>query len=96
MRTWIARSLILLGVLLLVASGAAWFRVSSTLPKTTGTIRVAGLAGAVDVRRDEFGIPHIRAGSEADALFGLGYVHAQDRLWQMEFQRRLGAGRLAE
>jgi penicillin amidase len=96
MRTWIARSLILLGVLLLVASGVAWFRVSSTLPKTTGTIRVAGLAGAVDVRRDEFGIPHIRAGSEADALVGLGYVHAQDRLWQMEFQRRLGAGRLAE
>jgi penicillin G amidase len=49
-----------------------------------------------EVLRDAHGIPHIRAASEADAFAALGWVHAQDRLWQMEFQRRLAAGRLAE
>ena len=56
---------------------------------------------AVDLRsmeiiRDVDDVPHIRANDEADALFGLGYVHAQERLWQMEFQRRVGQGRLSE
>jgi penicillin amidase len=66
------------------------------LPSTAGTVAVRGLTAAVTIVRDRAGVPHVRAGSEADALFGLGYVHAQDRLWQMEFQRRLGAGRLSE
>ena len=48
------------------------------------------------VRRDEQGIPTIVAASERDAAFALGFVHAQDRLWQIEFNRRLAAGRLAE
>src|SRR4029453_758077 len=46
--------------------------------------------------RDADAIPHIFAANVPDALFGLGYVHAQDRLWQMEFQRRVGHGRLSE
>lgn len=57
---------------------------------------LAGLRGRVEITRDREGVPHIRARSEADALFGLGFMHAQDRLWQLEFLRRLGRGRLAE
>ncbi len=62
----------------------------------SGEIAVAGIAGPVDIVRDADAIPHIFASTKLDALFGLGYVHAQDRLWQMEFQRRIGHGRLSE
>jgi len=71
-----------------------WAR--SSQPHDTKTVHVAGAHGRITIRRDRDGVPHIRAKNEGDALFGLGYVHAQDRLWQMEFQRRLGNGRLAE
>jgi penicillin amidase len=70
--------------------------VVSTLPKESGTVRVAGLSAPLTIETDPHGVPTIRAASETDALFGLGYVHARDRLWQMEYQRRIGAGRLAE
>jgi penicillin amidase len=46
--------------------------------------------------RDENGVPHIFAATETDSAFALGFIHAQDRLWQMEFTRRIGAGRLSE
>ncbi len=62
----------------------------------TGTIDGAGPTAPIDIVRDADDIPHIFASTKADALFGLGYVHAQDRLWQMEFQRRIGNGRLSE
>src|SRR5262249_43134402 len=61
-----------------------------------GEIGVSGINGPVDIVRDADAIPHIFASTKLDALFGLGYVHAQDRLWQMEFQRRIGHGRLSE
>ncbi len=70
--------------------------VASTFPKERGRVRVAGLAAAVTIETDARGVPTIRAASASDALFGLGYVHARDRLWQIEYQRRIGAGRLAE
>jgi len=57
---------------------------------------VAGLTEAVEIVRDADGVPHIFAETDADAFFGLGYVHAQDRMWQMEMSRRIGAGRLSE
>jgi penicillin G amidase len=74
--------------------GFAWLRTS--LPQTRGTIHLQGLAASVDIVRDTRGVPHIFARSEHDALFALGYVHAQDRLWQMEVNRRIGSGALAE
>jgi len=77
-----------------VAGGYLYLRRS--LPTVDGAIEVPGVAGPVDIVRDADDIPHVFAGSKLDALFGLGYVHAQDRLWQMEFQRRIGAGRLSE
>ena len=88
----------LLGLLALGAAGAGggylWLRQS--LPQLDGEIRVEGLGAPVTVVRDRWAIPHIEAASLKDAVFALGFVHAQDRLWQMEFQRRVGAGRLAE
>jgi penicillin amidase len=69
---------------------------ASTFSREKGERRVQGLAEPLAIERDRHGVPTIRAASAADALFGLGYAHAQDRLWQMEFQRRVGAGRLAE
>ena len=67
-----------------------------SLPATSGEIRLAGLRANVEVLRDRHGIPHIYASSLEDAHFALGFVHAQDRLWQMEINRRIGSGRLAE
>ncbi len=66
------------------------------LPQTEGSVRIAGLKGTVEIVRDRWGVPHIYAGDEDDLFFAQGYVHAQDRLWQMELQRRAGAGRLSE
>ncbi len=67
-----------------------------SLPQIDGALTVPGLSGAVDVVRDAAGVPHLYAASEDDAWFALGFVHAQDRLWQMELNRRTAAGRLAE
>src|SRR3954463_9724107 len=78
---------------LVLAAGHHYLRRS--LPPIDGTIAVNGLAAAIDIVRDADAIPHVFAANKADALFGLGYVHAQDRLWQMELQRRIGHGRLA-
>src|SRR6266568_3903526 len=66
------------------------------LPDYFGAAAVPGLSGKVDLRRDSFGIPHIRAASHLDAFAGLGFVQAQDRLWQMEALLRRGTGRYAE
>jgi penicillin amidase len=67
-----------------------------SLATIAGEVTVAGLAGEVRVLRDEWGVPHIYAGSEDDLFFAQGYVAAQDRLWQMEMWRRRAEGRLAE
>ncbi len=66
------------------------------LPQISGRVQVPGLLDAVEVIRDRWGVPHIYARTAVDASFAQGYVHAQDRLWQMDFQRRLASGRLAE
>lgn len=72
-----------------------WYRQAS-LPVHEGTFVVPGLQQPVRIERDSHGIPHIVAANERDATFALGYVHAQDRLWQMEMNRRVAAGRVAE
>jgi penicillin amidase len=67
-----------------------------SLPVVDGAVVVSGIGNSVEIVRDADNIPHIFASTRLDALYGLGYVHAQDRLWQMEFQRRIGHGRLSE
>ncbi|MEN8172809.1 MAG: penicillin acylase family protein, partial [Chloroflexota bacterium] len=66
------------------------------LPQTKGTITIDGLSAPVEIFRDPWGIPHIYADSIPDALFAQGFTHAQDRLWQMELNRRTACGRLSE
>ena len=83
-------------VLAAMAAGAAYLYLRQSLPQVEGEIRVEGLARSAEVLRDIYGIPHIYAQSLADAVRALGYVHAQDRLWQMEVNRRTAAGRLSE
>ena len=93
----LARGLLWSLALLLVATLAVAFAYRQlTLPKIDGTLALAGLTAPVDVVRDAEGIPHVYAANEDDAWFTLGYLHAQDRLWQMEMNRRTAAGRLSE
>jgi penicillin amidase len=82
-------------VLLIGISGYFYFK-RTTLPQTTGRMALTGLAKTVSIQRELNGIVHIQAQTQADLFFAQGVVHAQDRLWQMEFQRRVGAGRLSE
>ncbi|HEX6305580.1 MAG TPA: penicillin acylase family protein, partial [Anaerolineales bacterium] len=70
--------------------------VRRSYPQTGGEIQVQGLDGPVEVYRDAFGVPHIYASSRHDLFFAQGYVHAQDRFWQMDVWRHQGAGRLSE
>jgi penicillin G amidase len=76
----------------LLISSAAFL---ACAPANTGS-KLEGLSGPVTVTRDQWGVPHIKASTDMDAFWAQGYVHAQDRLWQMELNRRTGAGRLSE
>ena len=87
-------SILLLLILLAATAGVLYIRRS--LPTTVGSVQISGLRDRVEIARDASGVPHIYATTDHDAFFALGYVHAQDRMWQMEFQRRIGAGRLSE
>ena len=66
------------------------------LPKTAGEVRVEGLEAPVTIARDRLGVPRIEARTIFDLCFGQGYCHAQDRLWQLDFYRRVAAGRVSE
>ena len=83
-------------LLAMAAAAGGYVYLRRSLPQVNGTVAVAGLSAPIDIIRDADAIPHIFAATKADALFGLGYVHAQDRLWQMELQRRIGFGRLSQ
>ena len=89
---WLLTAVLVLGGMAL--GGYSYFRLS--LPQTAGELQIAGLDAPVEILRDARGIPHIFARSEHDAQFALGFVHAQDRLWQLEMNRRIASGRLAE
>lgn len=67
-----------------------------SLPRLEGVVELGGLSGRVEVLRDHFGVPQIFADNERDLFFAQGYVHAQDRFFQMELGRRPGHGRLSE
>jgi len=96
MKKLVARTLMgLLLLLLLAVAALAWY-VHGKQPQRSGQMALTGLQAPVSVRFDERGVPHIEAGNEADLYRTLGYVHAQDRLFQMEMARRLARGELAE
>ena len=83
-------------ILLAAAAGAAWLHLDRSVPDDTGTVVLAGLAAPVEVWRDSLGVPHVWARTERDLAFVQGWLHARDRLWQMEVLRRASQGRLSE
>lgn len=87
---------VLLVLLLVIGAAAGYFFLQCSFPMTNGTLSVPGLQEQVEVYRDRWGIPHIYAQNSHDLFFAQGYVTAQDRLWQMEFSRRIGHGTLSE
>lgn len=83
-------------ILVLGVSTYIYLAVDDSYPQVEGEISLDALDGPVDIYRDQAGIPHIFASTEHDLFFAEGYIHAQDRFWQMDFQRHVGAGRLSE
>ncbi|WP_371223760.1 penicillin acylase family protein [Roseovarius sp. 2305UL8-3] len=93
---WLVRitgGLILLGGLAVLV---AYFLLSRSLPDYSKTLRVAGISAPVEIIRNNSNVPHIFGQADPDVFFGLGYAHAQDRLWQMTVLRRTVQGRLSE
>jgi penicillin amidase len=88
--------ILLLVPLAVMALGAGMLWVSRSQAPSDGAMRIAGLGGEVTITRDVNGVPHIKAATRGDVAAGLGFAHAQDRLWQMEVSRMAGQGRLSE
>ena len=86
------------GAILLVVATVlvAWFLLSRSLPDYNKTLTIAGISAPVEIIRNNSNVPHIFGRADEDVFFGLGYVHAQDRLWQMTMLRRTVQGRLSE
>src|SRR5436190_21830062 len=86
----------LLLLLTVIAADVAYTVLRGTVPPTSGALAIAGLSAPVEVVRDREAVPHIFARTTDDLFCALGFLHAQDRLWQMELTRRAGQGRLSE
>ncbi|MFM1772485.1 MAG: hypothetical protein RLZZ71_1627 [Bacteroidota bacterium] len=96
MKKLLTRSAIALVSLVILCFIGAYFWLKSSLPVYSGEMKLAGLHEPVDAYFDEFGIPHIDAKNSEDAYRALGYLHAQERLFQLELLRRAGSGTLSE
>jgi penicillin amidase len=94
-RTWIAVVSVIVAIAIVLS---VWgiVMVRRSFPQTDGTINLPGLDAQVEVLRDTMGVPHIYATTEHDLFMAQGFVHAQDRFWQMDFWRHIGSGRLSE
>jgi len=90
------KTLIILAVILVLLLLSGFIFTNSLKPTYNGKLSLTSLKNEVEVYYDAYGVPHIYAQNEIDARRTLGYVHAQDRLWQMELIRRIAAGRLSE
>lgn len=93
---WLLRLAAGLVILVVAAIALVYYLASQSLPEYNQTLEVDGVAEPVEIVRDNNNVPHIFAASDPDVFFGLGYVHAQDRLWQMTMLRRTVQGRLSE
>ncbi len=93
---WLLRLVSALLVLIVLGVLLAYYLASRSLPQYDQDLPVAGITADIEIIRDNAGVPHIMALSNRDAFFGLGYAHAQDRLWQMTLLRRTAQGRLSE
>lgn len=95
MSRWLRRGVILLVALLSTGVAAAWWALSGSLAALDGDIPLSGLTAAASVHRDRIGVVTIDANSEIDALRALGFVHAQERFFEMDLMRRSAAGELS-
>ncbi len=93
---FIKRFIIALIILVVVVAGGVYFWLKSTAPDYSGSLNIKGLHQPVNVTFDEYGVSHINAADAHDAYLALGYIHAQDRLFQMEMIRRVAGGTLSE
>ncbi len=93
---WLFRFLTVLLVLALILAGVVTWAVRRSFPQVHGEIKLPGLSANVSVLRDQYGVPQIYADTPADLFKAQGYVHAQDRFWEMDFRRKTTAGRLSE
>lgn len=92
----IKKFLKILGILLVLLVIGILFYANSLKPTYEGRVQLQQLSKEVAIHFDEFGVPHINAKNQEDAYLALGYLHAQERLWQMELIRRIAPGRLSE
>ncbi len=95
-RRLLKRVVLVLFCLILVLAAFLFFSIRRSFPEINGELQVGGLKASVEVIRDQFGIPHIYAENRDDLYRAQGYVHAQERFWQMDFWRHTGKGRLSE
>lgn len=96
MRKWLGRLLLAIVVLIVAALLAAYLLIRGSLPQLDGNSALQGLAAPVSVQRDRRGVVTIDASSQVDAMRALGYVHAQERYFEMDLMRRASAGELSE
>ncbi|MCR4376298.1 MAG: penicillin acylase family protein, partial [Acidobacteria bacterium] len=101
--TWLRRTLkglgwlvVLLTVLALGAAAYAWVQLGRSLPQLDGSREVAGLSAPVTITRDALGVPTVTGTTRGDVARALGFIHAQDRFFQMDLSRRRAAGELSE
>ncbi|ARV16436.1 penicillin acylase family protein [Polaribacter sp. SA4-12] len=92
----LVRSLRILLILAILIFICGWLYSKTYQPNYSGELEIKNISEEVTVYFDDIGVPHINAQNQKDAYVALGYLHAQDRLWQMELMRRIAAGRLSE
>ncbi len=93
---WLVRLTTGLILLAVAAVGLVYFLASQSLPEYNQSLEVEGITAPVEIVRDTANVPHVLGQSDPDVFFGLGYAHAQDRLWQLTVLRRTVQGRLSE
>ena len=93
---WLFRIATGLVVLFLATTIGVYYFLSRSMPDYDATWRVRGISDTVEIARNTFAVPHIFAETDVDVYYGLGFAHAQDRLWQMMLMRRTAQGRLSE
>ncbi len=96
MLTWMKRLALALAILLVLAIATIWWLLRGSLPRLDGEVSLPGLSAPVSIQRDRLGVATIDGASEADVMRALGYVHAQERFFEMDLMRRTAAGELAE
>ncbi len=94
--TWLIRLTVALITLSVAIVGLVYWLASRSLPDYTDTVEVPGISAPVEIIRDNANVPHIFGATDSDVYFGLGFAHAQDRMWQMITLRRTAQGRLSE